>query len=425
MRARLLLFVAGVLAGIVTSAIVPAAGIATLAAAAPAAALPAPAAPAAGPPPSTGPTDAVAVTTVAADPPAVRLPVASRDDGCVAAPLARRASQVLVVGLPETTSADEPLARDVVELGVGGIFLADGNVVDAAQLRAFVAALRDAARLPLLVATDEETGRVSSVREIVGATSSPRTLTATRSPDEVRRFAAQLGRDLLALGIDVDLAPVADLDAGPSDGVIGDRSFSADPATATRYARAFARGLADAGVTPVVKHFPGHGRAVGDVHKGTASVTAPLSTLRHSDLVPFRALVDAGAPVVMLGHVTYGALAGNRPASVSPGAYRLLRDLGFTGVAMTDSLGMGAIHRRWDFPRAAVLAVGAGADAVLATDGRQARRMVRAIVTAVRSGELSEERLDEAAARMLQLKGVDPATLTCATVAASPTLAAR
>ncbi len=133
---------------------------------------------------------------------------------------------------------------------------------------------------------------------------------------------------------------------------------------------------------------------------------------------PFRTglpalLRAAGVPVVMLSHAAYDALEPKVPASLSPVAYALLRDLGFEGVAMTDSIGMGAIHRRWDYPEAAVLAVQAGADAVLATDGRHAAAMVDALVEAVEDGTLSEHRLDEAAARMLALKDLDPLLLTC------------
>ena len=159
----------------------------------------------------------------------------------------------------------------------------------------------------------------------------------------------------------------------PWNGVIGDRSFSADPVVASEYTEAFAAGLADAGVLPVVKHFPGTAGRSTDVHSEGATVDAPLEELLTTDLLPFIALIDAGAPIMMMSHVRYDALDPDRPASLSPAAYRLLRDLGFEGVAMTDSVGMGAIHRCWDFPEAAVRALQAGADAVLATDGDHAR----------------------------------------------------
>lgn len=345
-------------------------------------------------------------------------------DDCVPGSLQQRAAQVLVLGLPDVTSASEPLATELTELGVGGVFINDANASDAAQVVALTDGLRANSRLPLMVATDEEAGRVSTFRHIIGATSSPRTLASTRTAEDVRSYAADLGSGLADLGIDTDLAPVADLDAGPSTGVIGDRSFSADPHVASEYAEAFASGLTDAGVVPVVKHFPGHGRAVDDVHKQGTVVDTPLEELLAVDVMPFTAMIDAGVPVVMVGHPTYGALNDTRPASLAPEVYELLRDLGFEGVAMTDSIGMGAVHRHWQHPEAAVMAVRAGADAVLSTDGRHAAAMVEAIVEAVTVGELDEARLDEAVARMLALKGVDPAELTCTEVPPPPEMAA-
>jgi len=142
-------------------------------------------------------------------------------------------------------------------------------------------------------------------------------------------------------------------------------------------------------------------------------VQADLASLQLTDLRPFAATVRAGAPLVMMSHAGYTALGDALPASMSPAAYRLLRSTGFTGVAMTDSIGMGAVNTRFDYPEAAVRALAAGADAVLATDGRQTARMRDAIVAAVHSGQLPEGRLDEAAARMARLGGADPLPLTC------------
>jgi beta-N-acetylhexosaminidase len=178
-------------------------------------------------------------------------------------------------------------------------------------------------------------------------------------------------------------------------------------------APAFAAGLREAGVAPTAKHFPGHAGAA-DSHGGPVTVDRSVDALEATDLVPFDALVEEDVPLVMLGHVAYSGL-GPMPASLEPAAYELLRRTGFTGVAVTDSLGMGAINLRWPFPEAAVLAVTAGADLALATDGSQARAMRDALVTAVQSGRLPEERLDEAVTRVLRLRGEDPASMVCPT----------
>lgn len=332
---------------------------------------------------------------------------------CKPAPLVRRAAAVLIVGIPNVDSADDELARTVVDLGVGGLFLSEPNVESVGQLTALVSGLRARAGRPLLVSTDEESGRVAVTREIVGAGPSPRRLARQQTPQQVRAFAQDIGASLAGVGIDLDLAPLLDLDDGPSGGIIGDRSFSADPDIAAEYGLAFSAGLLDAGVTPTVKHFPGQGRSTTDTHRKPGVVTTSVEDLTDTDLRPFQEAIDAGAPVVMLNHLGYTALDGELPATMSPKAYTLLRDMGFRGVAMTDSIGMGAINLRWDFPEAAVRAVEAGADAVLATDGNQTVRMIAALVDAVESGRLSEQRLNEAAARVVALAGGDPVKMAC------------
>ncbi len=350
---------------------------------------------------------------------------ASTDDGtggCVPAPLEERAARVLVVGLPGVTASSDPVVADILDVGVGGVLITEPNVTSSAQVGQLVSDLRALARTPLVVSTGEESGRVATFRDVLGATPSARNLAARLTPAQVEEIARGLGSKLAALGIDLDFAPVVDLDAGPAGGLIGDRSFSADPATAAAYGLAWARGLVRADVAPTAKHFPGHGRVDADTHLELPLVEASLDELRASDLVPFVELIDAGVPVVMLDHIAYRVFDPDLPASLSPKAYEFLRSLGFEGVAITDSVGMGAVNLRWPFPEAAVLAVTAGADAVLTTDGTQALGMRDALVDAVRSGRLPETRLDEAAGRMAALAGDDVAALVCQEIEL-PTLA--
>ncbi|MEW6154978.1 MAG: glycoside hydrolase family 3 N-terminal domain-containing protein [Actinomycetota bacterium] len=336
---------------------------------------------------------------------------------CTPASLAERAARTLVVGLPETTGPDDPLVAEVTDVGVGGVLLTHANVESTDQVRSLVSALRERSRRPLVVSADEEPGRVKTFGAITGPEPSARRMAAEGTPDDVRDAARASAQLLDDLGVDVNLAPVADLDAGPWDGVIGDRSYSDDPETAATYALAYARGMVDGGVVPVVKHFPGHGRTDEDDHFTAPTVDTPLEDLVGTDLRPFSRLVGAGAPVVMMGHVAFDAIEPGVPASLSQPAYRLLRDLGFAGVAITDSIGMGAVNLRWDYGRATVKAIAAGADGVLGTDGWSARWMRDALVEAVETGELPEARLDEAAARMAALAGDDPRSLTCAPAA--------
>ena len=332
------------------------------------------------------------------------------------ASLRERAARVLIVGMPDVTEATHPLAMELMQLGVGGVLLTGGNVETRAQVTRFVGDLKRAARHPLIVSTDEEPGRVTSFGHVIGYTSSARRLAREGTPEAMRALAREQATDLAAMGITLDLAPVADLDAGPADSTIGDRSFSADPAIAARYAYAYALGLADKGVGAVVKHFPGRAKAQGDDHVGRIVSTVSMDELRANDLKPFGELIAQGAPVVMLSNVDYTALEPDTPASLSARAYSLLRQMGFKGAAITDSIGMGAVNQRWDWSEAAVKAIASGADGVLSTNGTFARDMVHGLVVAVQSGNLSEERLNEAAGRMVALAGGDPMAFACAVV---------
>ena len=338
---------------------------------------------------------------------------ATRAQPCQPASLRDRAAQVLVVGLPDVTDATDPLVTEVLDVGVGGVLLTDGNVASRAQVAALVQDLRRRSRHPLVVSTDEETGRVRTFEGILGPTPSARRLAREATPPAVRQRGQELGSALASMGIDLDLAPVADLDAGPYSGIIGDRSFSADPAVATQYALAFAAGLSDGGVRAAAKHFPGHGPAHGDDHTGRVTSSLSLADLNATHVRPFADMVGAGIPVVMMSNVDYAALDRDLPASVSPAAYRLLRDTGFRGVALTDSVGMAAVNLRWDPATAAVKAIEAGADGVLVTNGKFAREMVDSLEYAVQQGTLSEARLNEAAARMAALAGGDPMAVAC------------
>ncbi|MDQ3897911.1 MAG: hypothetical protein M3326_11845 [Actinomycetota bacterium] len=332
------------------------------------------------------------------------------------ASLRERAAAVLIVGLPDVVLPTDPLVEEVLDLGVGGVLLTGGNVESRPQVTRLVSEMKRRSHHPLIVSTDEEPGRVTSFGHVIGYTSSARRLARQDTTEEVRDVAREQATALSSMGITLDMAPVADLDAGPADATIGDRSFSADPALAARYAYAYALGLADKGVGAVAKHFPGRAHAQGDDHVGRITSTVTMDELRANDLKPFGDLIAQGIPVVMVSNVDYAAIDANTPASLSSRAYSLLRQMGFKGVAITDSIGMGAVNQRWDWAEASVKAIESGADGVLTTNGAFARDMVHGLVVAVQTGHLSEQRLNEAAARMIALAGGDPAAFACTSV---------
>lgn len=312
-----------------------------------------------------------------------------------------RIAQLIMAG---TDPADESsTARLVRDTHVGAIFVGgDSTRLLTGNRLAEIGAM---AGLPLLTAVDEEGGRVQRIDALDGTTPSARTLAATSDPGRVRELGLRRGRQLSARGVNVDLAPVADVSDAPAKSVIGDRSFSADPAVVSRYAGAFADGLREAGVIPVLKHFPGHGRASGDSHSELPR-TPPLAELEDRDLEPYEALLPAGAPVVMLGHLDVPGLTGGLPASLSAAAYRLLREkYRFDGVAMTDDLGaMRAITDRFSPAEAAERALAAGADLVLWSSPMSPRPVLDRLERAAGDGELPASRIDDAVARVVHLK---------------------
>ena len=328
------------------------------------------------------------------------------------APLATRAGLVLVVGLPGVTDADHPLVDRLAEVGVGGVMLRDANLLSRRQAAQLIRGLRNRLGANLLVAVDEEGGRVTSLRALDGMHRSARRLGAA-GPAAAREAGEALGELAASVGIDWVLGPVVDLDDGPSGGVIGDRSFGGDGEEVAEVAGAYAAGIRAAGVAVTLKHFPGHGRADSEPHAGTTADHRHLADLERDDLVPYDELIRHGAESVMVGHVIYPEIWGRVPASLVPGPYELLRSRGFDGVAITDALGMGAVYNEWGFDESPAMALAAGADAVLVTQGDRVEDLAEGIIASVRGGALDESRLDEAVTRMVRLRGGDPATVVC------------
>lgn len=354
----------------------------------------APASPASSPAPA-------AVAAVAAEP------------SCIdPAPIEARVGLTLVVGLPGVTDAADPLVDQLADVGVGGVMLRDENLASRRQATELVAGLRERLGQQLLVAVDDEGGRVTSLGELAGPTPSARRL-GRSGPTAARSAGERLGEVAASVGIDWVLAPVVDLDGGPAGGVIGDRAFGDDPEEVAETGGAFAEGLREAGVAVTLKHFPGHGAAHNDPHAGAAVDDRSRRDLLREDVVPFEALIRDGAEAVMVGHVTYPEVWGDVPASLAPGAYALLREQGFDGLALTDALGMGAVHGRWGFDAAPGLALAAGADAVLVNQGDRVVELRDGLVQAVEAGRLDEARLDEAVGRVLHLREQDAFGILC------------
>lgn len=299
----------------------------------------------------------------------------------------------------------------VTDLHLAGLSITTGNVVDADQVRELTAAVSagvaaDGREFPAVVGVDQEGGYVSHLRGV--ATEFPAFNAAGAAierdvrlgRDVTREAARTTGLEARDLGFSWVFAPVADVTIGSADPTIGSRSASSDPATASRAVAAAVRGYRDAGVVSTTKHFPGHGAATSDSHDTLPVLDSSLAELAERDLVPFEGAVRSGAPAVMMSHLDVPALEDGVPASLSAPMYDLLRDeLGFEGVAITDSLGMGAVA---GIDRPAVRALVAGADLLLMPVDNAVTHQV--VTDAIRSGEVSRERAEEAAARVVALQ---------------------
>ena len=315
-------------------------------------------------------------------------------------------AQLLMVGV--RNAAD---ARAVVgNSHVGGIMI--GSWTDLSMLTdGTLANIANVGPLPLAVSVDEEGGRVSRLSSMIGPSPSARTLAQTQTPDQVYALAKARGLQMRGLGITIDFAPVVDVSDQGANTVIGDRSFSADPATVTAYAGAFARGLRDAGVLPVLKHFPGHGHGSGDSHTAGAVTTPPLSAMMNSDLVPYRTLTTEAPVAVMVGHLEVPGLTGDTPASLSGAAVNLLRSggyggPGFNGPIFSDDLSsMAAISSRYGVAEAVLRSLQAGIDQALWITTDEVPAVLDRLEKAVSGGELSMAAVEGSVLRLAGIKG--------------------
>jgi beta-N-acetylhexosaminidase len=293
----------------------------------------------------------------------------------------------------------------VRRLHLGGVIAFSDNVASTAQIRSVNAALARAVRRPwpLFLSVDQEGGVVERVKAdatrfptfmSTGAAGDPRVTTAAH-----RASAAELR----GLGFDVVFAPDADVTSGPDDPTIGSRSAGSDPAVVGEQVAAAVRGIEQAAVVPVLKHFPGHGSVPQDSHLTLPVQTRTRKQLAAVDLVPFASAVEAGVPAVMVGHIDVRAVDPRVPSSMSRDVVTgLLREqLGFEGLAVTDSLSMAGVQRQYDAARSAVEGLRAGNDVLLMPPSPAAARA--GIVRAVRTGRLPRRRLEQAAARMVAL----------------------
>ena len=362
--------------------------------------------------------------------------------------LREKAAQMMIASfrtwkeVPETEDAEqpaeEPPAVKITELNdeiremiardrFGGILLFGENFEDPEQTLRLVADLQTVNQqgggIPQLIFVDQEGGNVNRIPySTIGV--SNMALGATGDPENARTMAAIHGEEISLLGIHVNFAPVVDVNNNAANPVIGIRSFSDNAQAVAEFGCAYMAGLHDTGTLAALKHFPGHGNTDTDSHTGFPLINSTYDELKANELIPFQAAIDAGADMVMTAHIQYPRIEKETFTSVSSGEQLYLPatmsrtiltdilrgDMGFDGVIVSDALDMAAIADNFGMEDILKLTINAGVDllilpAVKDTNlFRQAGAYVDTAVALVESGEISEERIDEAVLRILKMK---------------------
>lgn len=331
--------------------------------------------------------------------------------------------QMLMVGFRGLgVDAAHPLVQDIQERHLGGVVLFDydvpsrtsaRNIASPAQVTALIAGLQSFTSIPLLIAIDQEGGQIQRLKEHFGfpATVSAQYLGRVNDLALTREHATTMAKTLAQLGINLNLAPVVDLNINPNNPIIGgrERSFSANPDLVTNHALEFIRAHHDQGVLCTLKHFPGHGSSAHDSHLGVVDITRTWSL---AELEPYANLIEAGeADAIMTAHVFNAKLDADHPATLSQATItRILRqELNYTGVVISDDLQMGAIATSYGFETAVQAAIEAGIDIMaLANNSVYEEDVVERAVTLVKKlvqeGKISEIRIDESYQRIQRLK---------------------
>ncbi len=315
-----------------------------------------------------------------------------------------------------TTSMNEGTAQMIRDYHLGGVILFEKNIIDVEQLVHFTTDLqKEAEKIPLLISIDQEGGKV---KRIPGGTNMPgnMALGATASEELSYEVGKAMGAELKALGINLNFAPVLDININPNNPVIGVRSFSADSQLVSSLGIQYIQGLHDAGVAATVKHFPGHGDTDVDSHLGLPLLPHNRDRLEEVELKPFRDAIEKGVDMVMTAHVTFPAIDNSTAISKMDGteisipatlSYKVLTELlreemAFKGVIVTDAFTMKAISDHFGEEEAVVMAIEAGADIILMPNDLDIA--YNAILDAVIAGEITEERIDESVNRILTFK---------------------
>ncbi len=291
---------------------------------------------------------------------------------------------------------------------VGGVIFFGKDIKTPDQLRSSVQLLRENSRIPLLLSVDEEGGRVvrigSNSAFAVPKVGTALSVGSTGDPENARNMGSTIGSYLKEFDFNLNFAPVADIYTNPANTVIGDRAFGSDPQVVAKMVSAAVEGMQAQGIMTCIKHFPGHGDTRGDTHDGFVAVDKTWEQLLACEIIPFAAALPK-TDIVMVAHIsTPNVTSDGLPSSLSCEMItgKLRGELGYEGLVITDSMGMGAITEAYSSAEAAVLALQAGVDILLMPE--DFRAAYQGVLDAVADGRLTTARIDESVLRILMLK---------------------
>lgn len=315
-----------------------------------------------------------------------------------------------LTGYGRVTQSGDATRTSIQEYPVGGIIYFSENLVTMDQTTEMIENIQSYAQedggLGLFIGVDEEGGSVARLADSLGTTEfeDMSVYGAEGDTQKAYEIGTTLAADLKSLGFNVDFAPVADVLTNEENTVVKDRSFGSDPELVSSMVSEEVRGFVESGILCAPKHFPGHGSTGGDTHDGFAASSRTLEELQNCDLLPFQAAMDAGAPMIMVGHMTMTEIDSENPASLSNAVITgILREqMGYDGIIITDSLSMSAITDLYTSGEAAVKAIEAGCDMLLCISNVSGA--IDAVTEAVDTGTLSEARIDESVMRILTAK---------------------
>jgi len=329
--------------------------------------------------------------------------------------LEEKIGQVFMFGFPG--KSPEGACTLIKTLKPGGIIYFARNCGTVKEVAALSAQLQNWARdsaagIPLFIAADQEGGIVARLTQDIPVMPGPMSLSAAASKGSanlIEQASRAMAIQLRSAGINVNLAPVLDVNDNPENPVIGIRSFGEDPGLVAKYGALATKGFIQGGVIAVGKHFPGHGNTSVDSHLDLPVLPHSMERLGSCELVPFTTAINQGIPAIMSAHIVFQAIDSQKPATLSRAVLKgLLRDtLGFQGLIMTDCLEMNAISKHPGTARGAVEALKAGCDLLLVSHTRALQEQAWIeLLEAVRSGEVSEDRLDDSVERILRFKQI-------------------